>query len=92
MGFKDNYPVLADSVHNVFDSIGDIKLGLKDGHLDMDEIVEAIPDQRAQEAVRELLGALKALPEEFTRLMKNPWVMMTEFAPFLMAEAQGIFK
>lgn len=92
MAFANDYPVLAEAVHDIFDTAGDIKLALSDGRVTVDEIVEAIPDDAAKETVRRLLNALKALPDEFSRLMKNPWAMMTEFAPYLMAEAQKLFK
>lgn len=92
--FEQDYPDTAKVITEFSQSAGSIKLGLKDSHLTVDEIVASIPDENLREGIKTQLTCLKALPAEFEKLKAaGPWVMMSQFAPFLMqALTTGVFK
>lgn len=61
----------------IFESVGDIKKALADGHMSVDEIVGAIPDEATREYLRRLFGALRELPAEVGGLAAGgPWAMI----------------
>lgn len=92
MTFSTEYPDADYLLTEFFDSAGDIKKALADGHLSVDEIVNAIPDPGIKEGVRRNLTALKGLPAEMSQIAKNPWKMAMEFVPMLVTRVMAIFK
>jgi hypothetical protein len=92
MSFESEYPKLDFLLGEIFESVGDLKLALKDGHLDVEEIVGAVPDPAVREYLRKLLVALKGLPEEVhTVVAGGPWKMMGVFQA-LATKVMALFK
>lgn len=92
MGFAEEYPSLNFVLDEILESIGDIKLALKDGHVTVDEIVSAIPDEGVRAYFRKLLTALTKLPGEVEAVVSGgPWKMMGVFQA-LASKAMSIFK
>ena len=91
--FEKDFPNTAKVLNEIFSSAGSIKLALADTHLSVDEIVESIPDDNIKQGIRDQLVALKALPGEFNKLVHDPFKLMTEAMPFIVASATaGVFK
>jgi len=92
MSFESEYPNLAYLLDEVFESVGSIKLALKDGDLDPEEIVAAIPDPDVREYVLKLLTALKELPAEVKAVAEGgPWKMIGVFQS-VASKVMAIFK
>lgn len=92
MSFETEYPQLDYLLGEIFESVGSIKLALKDGDLDPEEIVAAIPDPGAREYLRRLLVALKGLPGEVETVVHGgPWKMMSVFQA-VAAKVMVLFK
>lgn len=88
----DQYPGLDFVLSKIFESAGDIKLALKDGHIEPHEIVAAIPDKAVAEFVEEMLDALSKLPDEVEQVVSSgPWGMMSLFQE-VAVKAMSIFK
>ncbi|MGH7954751.1 MAG: hypothetical protein ACREOZ_02195 [Gloeomargaritales cyanobacterium] len=92
MALSDEYPNTDYVLGQIFESAGDIKLALADGHLSVDEIVNAIPDSAVKDYLHKLLTALGGLPAEMRQVSSDPWKMMTSFAPALLSRVMAIFK
>ena len=92
MAFPDEYPNTDAIFTKFFESAGSLKLALADGHITVDELVAAIPDESMREDIRDMLIALSGLPAEMAKISKNPWRMATEFVPMLIARVMAIFK
>jgi len=92
MSFETDYPNLSFILDEIFESVGDIKLALKDGDLDPAELVAAIPDPAVQDYLRKLLTALQGLPAEMKAVADGgPWKMMTVFQS-LIPKVMKLFK
>ena len=89
MPVETEYPNLDKVLTKLVDSFRAIRLGLRDdGHMDLEEIVSAIPVGTAgRQEIVDLLTAIQGVGPEVERMQgEPPFKMLTTFAPYLTAK------
>jgi hypothetical protein len=86
MSIPNEYPNLDELLTRFASSIKTLKMGMQDdGHIDVDEIISAIPIGTAgRDDIHELLTSIKSLYPEIAKLEEvDPFRLLVSFGPYL---------